>query len=465
MSNLQVLISEEPSSDHNECISDLKWGRAHKISFTTKLVCLALLVFTPFWVSFLWLSCTHYKCSVTSPVYDFLTSIYQNNLYSYLLRVSPSFTWKGFGLYIGWVIFQALMYVYWPSNIGSGQATPAGNILTYRVNGLRVWIVTHILFILGSFLSNGYYSMDIIQQNWGSLLVSTNIFGYLLTMFAYMKAYYFPTQAEDRKFSGSFIYDLYMGIELNPRIGKVFDFKLFFNGRPGIIGWTLVNFSFAVAQYKSLGYVTNSMVLLNVLHAMYVLDFFYFEDWYLRTIDIAHDHFGYYLAWGDTVWLPFTYTLQSHYIYRNPISLSWPAFSFILLTGILGYYIFRNANNQKDLIRKFNGNVKIWGKQATYIRAAYTTADGKEHVSILLTSGFWGISRHFNYIGDLLMCLSFAMSCGLQLDFIPYYYLFYMSILLIHRISRDQDRCKAKYGIYWDQYCAAVPYKLLPYIY
>jgi hypothetical protein len=26
---------------------------------------------------------------------------------------------------------------------------------------------------------------------------------------------------------------------------------------------------------------------------------------YLRTIDIAHDHFGFYLAWGDVVWLPF----------------------------------------------------------------------------------------------------------------------------------------------------------------
>jgi 7-dehydrocholesterol reductase len=36
-----------------------------------------------------------------------------------------------------------------------------------------------------------------------------------------------------------------------------------------------------------------------------VVDFFINEDWYLRTIDIAHDHFGFYLAWGDVVWLPF----------------------------------------------------------------------------------------------------------------------------------------------------------------
>lgn len=56
-----------------------------------------------------------------------------------------------------------------------------------------------------------------------------------------------------------------MGIEFNPRIGKWFDFKLFFNGRPGIVAWTLINLSFAAKQRELYGYVTNSMVLVNVL--------------------------------------------------------------------------------------------------------------------------------------------------------------------------------------------------------
>lgn len=40
--------------------------------------------------------------------------------------------------------------------------------------------------------------------------------------------------------TGSVLYDIYMGVELNPRIGKYFDFKLFTNGRPGIVAWTLM---------------------------------------------------------------------------------------------------------------------------------------------------------------------------------------------------------------------------------
>lgn len=96
---------------------------------------------------------------------------------------------------------------------------------------------------------------------------------------------------------------------MNPRVGSMFDYKLFFNGRPGIIAWTLIDLSFMAAQYNKFGYVTNSMILVTLFHSTYVVDFFYNEDWYLRTIDIAHDHFGWMLAYGDTVFLPFMYNL------------------------------------------------------------------------------------------------------------------------------------------------------------
>lgn len=216
------------------------------------------------------------------------------------------------------------------------------------------------------------------------------MYGYFLTFFAYAKAHWAPTHAADRKFSGSIIYDLFMGIEFNPRFGKMWDFKLFHNGRPGIIAWTMINLSFAAAQYRQIGYVTNSMILVNFFHALYVLDFFKYENWYLRTIDMAHDHFGFYFAWGDTVWLPFMYTLQSHFLVRNPVDLPWWYAALVLVCGLCGYSIFRLVNNQKDIVRRTNGKCKIWGKDATFIRTEYLTSDGKKHQSLLLTSGFWG---------------------------------------------------------------------------
>lgn len=179
-------------------------------------------------------------------------------------------------MYFGWLSFQAALYVFLPGPVGYGQMTPAGYKLPYIVNGLAAWFLTHALFLVGS-LYFKLFKASVIADNWGSLMIAANCYGYFLTFFAYFKAYAFPSHPADRKFSSSAIYDMFMGIEFNPRFGKYFDFKLFHNGRPGIVAWTLINLSFAAAQYNEIGYVTNSMILLNIFHAMYVVDFFYHE--------------------------------------------------------------------------------------------------------------------------------------------------------------------------------------------
>ena len=51
----------------------------------------------------------------------------------------------------------------------------------------------------------------------------------------------------------------------------------------------LSDISYAAYQYETQGQLSNSMLIVIALHSLYVLDFFANEDWYLRTIDIAHD--------------------------------------------------------------------------------------------------------------------------------------------------------------------------------
>ncbi|KAI9221797.1 ergosterol biosynthesis ERG4/ERG24 family-domain-containing protein [Blastocladiella britannica] len=379
-----------------------------------------------------------------------------------LYSVLPAFSWHATTLCAAWIAFQAALYMYLPAKTGYGQQTPAGHVLGYKVNGLLAWFVTHALFI-GLSTVVPLFPGSVIADNFPGLYIAANVYGYALTTFSYIKAHFFPTHPEDRKFSSSKIYDFYMGIEFNPRIGKWFDFKLFHNGRPGIVAWTLISYSFAVQQYMKFGYVTNSMVLVNLLHATYVIDFFRWEDWYLRTIDICHDHFGFYLAWGDSVWLPFMYTLQGHYLAVNPVQLSTPYAVGVFLMGAAGYIIFRQVNNQKDVVRNTDGKCLIWGKPPTMIRPKYTTSDGKEHSSILLTSGWWGLARHANYMGDLILSSAMCLACGLE-HLTPYFYIVFMTILLVGRIYRDDARCRGKYGKYWEDYCKTVPYKLIPYV-
>ncbi len=251
-----------------------------------------------------------------------------------------------------------------------------------------------------------------------------------------------------------------MGIDLNPRIGR-FDFKLFFNGRPGIIAWTLINLSFAAKQYELYGRVTSSMVVVNILQALYVLYFFWKESWYLHTIDICHDHFGWMLSWGDSVWLPYMYTLQALYLVYQPVELGTPYALFILSMGLLGFWIFLSANNQKDAFRKGHGRAKIWGRPVESLSAPYRAADGHVRESKLLLSGWWGVARHFNYTGDLIGCLAYCLACGFN-HALPYFYIVFMAVLLVHRCLRDEQRCQAKYGRAWEEYCKRVPYRLIP---
>lgn len=148
-----------------------------------------------------------------------------------------------------------------------------------------------------------------------------------------------------------------MGIELNPRIGDNFDLKLYTNGRPGLIAWTLVSvflfyrdsltpaknvsrdLSNIAYHYQIHRHTSPSLILVTILHGIYVLDFFINEAWYLRTIDIAHDHYGFYLAWGCLTWVPSMYTLQTQFLGLYPTSAS-PVFLILIFSiGIAGLCI------------------------------------------------------------------------------------------------------------------------------
>src|SRR3990167_8747631 len=358
------------------------------------------------------------------------------------------------------------MTLYFYFSIGKkvlGQPTPAGNRLLYNINGLQAFIVTLILLYVSIFYLN-LFDASIVHQQIGPLIVVTNIAGVSFVILLYFKGKYFPTNADTVKTGHhSFIYDMCMGLELNPRIGN-FDLKLFLIARCGMISWILVDISHAAGQYERFGGVSNSMWLVCFLHAIYVIDLLFYESWYLETIDIMHDRLGFNLTYGVVVYVPFGYTFQTWYLSHNFVQLTEPVLYTILITGLVAYYLFRSSNNQRRKFREKNGKINIWGKQAKYISAEYNTVDGKKGKSLLLISGWWGLARHFNYLADIVQSFCYCVPCGFN-DVMPWFYFFFMTWLLNHRAAIDNQRCKMKYGKYWDDYCKAVPYKMIPYVF
>lgn len=438
-----------------------KWGRDYSGDWAHFFPTFGLMFGAPLFVLYCFVTIDTYNGSMLASgtdLYNFIKNgaDFKNADMSWF----PYITKEAVIVYFIWFFWQIFLTVFVPAPKEHGQPTPAGHLLEYTLNGWRAWWITMITFFTLS-LGFNLFKPTIVYDNFRGAFWVKNLTGFALTFFSYIKARFFPSHPDDCKYSGSIIYDIFMGVELNPRFGN-FDFKLHFNARPGIIFWSLMAFSFAFKQIELYGEVSNSMVAVMILYNIYILDYFWNEGWYLRTIDIAHDHFGMYLAWGDTTWLPYLYTLHPQYLVKNPVHLSQPAFYGILALGVAGYFIFRSVNDQKDKFRK-NPDAPIWGKKPKYIKAPYMAGD-KEKVGTLLMSGWWGISRHFNYVGDLMMSLSYCLTCGFD-HLIPYFYIIYMTILLVHRTLRDEQRCRNKYGEKWDEYCKNVPYRILPFIF
>ena len=376
-------VVKHPSVQVSETLDEIEqiWGRRTKATWFSAFFCFLLVTLCPVFLTIIFATLEYFDGSIL----DTLTAFREEGSLRFFINYSPRPDFNAAVGYLAWLLFQALLYTFLPGPLSTGQMTPAGNLLEYRTNGLNAWLLTHALFLTLGF--SGFLDMAIIANNWQGLVVATYVYGFIISGFSLVKAHLAPSHPKDRKFSGSMIFDFFAGVELNPRFGDLWDFKLFHNGRPGIVAWTLISLSYTASQYQTLGYVTNSLILVDLFHLMYVVDFFINEDWYLRTIDMAHDHFGYMLGFGSVAIVPGLYTIQAQYLAKYPVDLSTLHAFAVLVIGLGGYAIFRAANHQKDVVRQTNGQCDIWGKKAEVIIAPYKTADGQSHESLLLCSG------------------------------------------------------------------------------
>ena len=169
-------------------------------------------------------------------------------------------------------------------------------------------------------------------------------------------------------------------------------------------------------------------------------------------------------CWGCLVWVPSVYTSQSLYLVNHPNQLGLPLATLILIAGIASVLINYQADYQRELARNTDGNCLIWGKPPKLIRANYKTSTGQTKNSLLLVSGWWGVARHFHYLPELAAALLWTVPALFD-NLLPYFYFVFLLILLVHRSVRDDKRCKEKYGTYWESYCKAVPYKIIPYVF
>lgn len=396
----------------------------------------ALSILMPVLTLYLWLCVHRHGGSLVLPTPEVLAEI-------------PLPTVRGATYLFAFILFQIALDVFLPARKVQGLKQRDGVVLTYRLNGfLSLWISVAAMALL---LGTGWVSGTMILNELGAMLTTGILFSYVFATFLYV--YGFRSKRNEVR-SGNFIYDFFMGTALNPRFGS-FDLKFFFESKVGLTLWVAIVMAMGAAELETTGSLSAPMILVGIFQLFYVADFYFFEDAMLSTWDINYENYGLMLAFAFVVWMPFNFSLQAQYLVYHDPQIPWWAMGLLVLLNFAGYYIFRSSNLQKHRFRT-QPNVRIWGREPTFIATQRGTK--------LLTSGWWGLARHCNYLGDLMMAIAWCLPTGFS-HIPPYFYFIYFAPLLIDRERRDHKVCQKKYGKDWDTYCRQVPYRIVPGVY
>ncbi|KAL4877464.1 ergosterol biosynthesis ERG4/ERG24 [Aspergillus karnatakaensis] len=417
--------------------------------------------------------------------------------------VTTLFSWDAMLISVGYYVFNLFLWRVLPAQeIYGTKLKHHGRPLQYRFNSFFSSLVILAICGAGSYLQGAEFVVwTYISDNYVQLLTANILIAYALSIFVYANSFTVDTKYPNRDMrelatggvTGNMIYDFYIGRELNPRVTLPFlgevDIKTWCEFCPGLTLWALLDLAFIARQYRNYGYISDSILFTTAVQAYYVFSSQYGESVILTMMDTTTDGMGFMLSFGDLVWVPFLYSTQCRYLSTYPLHLGWTRIIAFVAIFVLGLYIFRAANNQKHMFRTDPANPAV----------ANLSSIQTKRGTRLLTSGWWGISRHINYFGDWLQALPFSLPTGLAGYMIlpagtilagdseglrmvdgrvvvqdsaagwgmvfTYFYVLYFGTLLIHREGRDDAMCAKKYGEDWKTYKRIVRWKIIPWVY
>jgi delta14-sterol reductase len=348
-------------------------------------------------------------------------------------------------LWLGFFVVLFVLRIVVPGPVHHGQLLKDGTRKAYKLNAFYILLIVSAVIGVGQVTH--LFSLSTVNRLFWPLVVVGNVFAFAVTGWLAVRG-----RRNNRARGlpvGSVGHDLFFGAELNPDLWGV-DLKMFFY-IPSLIGLLIVNLSFAAVQWEELGHLTTRMMLYQAFFTIYVFNYFQFEYGMLHTWDVIAENFGWMLVWGDTPFVPFFYSIGGWFVLRNPAPMAGYEVAALCLLFAVGLWTFRGANQQKHDYKE-NPSAPIWGRKPE-------TVGGK-----LLVSGFWGIGRKLNYTGELMVYFSWTICTGTE-SIVPYVLPLWLVCLFAHRAWRDEQRCHAKYGALWDEYCRRARFRMIPFIY
>ncbi|KAI4523276.1 ERG4/ERG24 ergosterol biosynthesis protein [Schizophyllum commune Loenen D] len=428
---------------------------------------LAIMTGFPLLMYYLWICLWFYDGKLVHPtsVDDIGPFLHQMWTHVCVDAYPTAYAWK---VYSGNIFLQLFLAYVLPGFRQEGLPVPSlgYRTLTYYCNALSAVYATMVI-AAGLHLS-GLFRLTEIIDNYGHIMTVAMIWGFGVSFGMYFIAIGTGTQM---RMSGNFLYDVFMGASLNPRIAHI-DLKMWAEVR---IPWVIVFFtavSGACKQYEQYGYVTPNMAFMCLATWLYLNACCKAEECIPQTWDMYHEKWGFMVIFWNFAGVPFSYVYSVVYMASHDPSkyhFSTPVYVLLYTTLLLAYYCFDTAMAQKSHFKMQQQGITPDKFRRAFPQLPWNTVENPTYIQTahgnkLLTSGFWAYSRKPNYVADWIQSFTWGAIVGTA-SIIPYFYSVFFIVVLIHRCGRDFERCSRKYGEDWERYCKAVPYKFIPYVY
>jgi delta14-sterol reductase len=228
-----------------------------------------------------------------------------------------------------------------------------------------------------------------------------------------------------------------------------------------LVGATMLGLnlaSFAMHQCLAFpGDPSPGVALYVGLFAFFLCEYLFFERVHLYTYDFLAERVGFKLGWGCLVFYPYFYGIGLWSVADLPDPHTPAALRVgAAVLFFAGWCLARGANLQKYRFKR-DASARFLG-----VIAPEALSDGR---NALLVSGFWGVARHVNYLGEFLMAVGLTLALGYPFRVAPWLYPLYYVALLIPRQIDDDRRCAQKYGKLWSDYVKSVPWRIVPGVY
>jgi len=173
---------------------------------------------------------------------------------------------KAWAIYWTFFIVQMIFYLYLPGVYTHGKPLDhlGGKKLTYYCSAQWSWWTSIAIVAILHF--SGIFPLQTVLDDFGPIMTVAIITGYGMSIVTYFSAVFRGTT---HRMTGSFLYDFFMGAELNPRIMGLLDFKMFYEVR---IPWYMlfaISMATAAKQHQDYGYVSPEVWFLCMAHFLY----------------------------------------------------------------------------------------------------------------------------------------------------------------------------------------------------